>query len=71
MRKHLLLLCMLLCSVSVCKYLPAQNASTKVENSTPKPFKIQTTGKKITIQSKQNIKTVIVWASNGHRRPII
>jgi hypothetical protein len=58
---------MLWFSVSVTRHLPAQNESTKVENSTPRPFKILTSGKKITIQSKQNLKTVIVWTANGHR----
>ena len=67
MKKHLLLLCMLLFCISASKHLPAQSASTKIESSVPKPFKILTSGKKITIQSKQNLKTVIVWTANGHR----
>lgn len=32
-----------------------------------KPYKILTSGKQITIQSKQDIKSVMVWTSNGHR----
>jgi hypothetical protein len=36
-------------------------------NNTAKPFKILTSGKKITIQSKQNISSVIVWTAGGHR----
>jgi hypothetical protein len=36
-------------------------------NSTAKPFKILTNGKQITIQSKQNLKSLMVWTSSGHR----
>jgi hypothetical protein len=32
-----------------------------------KPFKIITSGKQITIQSKQLIKSVLAWTANGHR----
>jgi len=42
---------------------------TPVTNSAKKakPYKILTNGKQITIQSKENIKSVMVWTSNGHR----
>jgi len=64
MKKHLLLLFALLLSITISVHLPAQeNLPVKVE----KPFKVLTSGKKITIQAKQSIKTVIVWTSNGHR----
>lgn len=42
----------------------------KTEISTPqlaKPFKVLTNGKQITIQSKQNLKSLLVWTSSGHR----
>ena len=35
--------------------------------STAKPFKVLTNGKQITVQSKQNLKSLIVWTASGHR----
>ena len=35
--------------------------------SSVKPFKVLTNGKQITIQSKQNLKSIMVWTSSGHR----
>lgn len=32
-----------------------------------KPYKVLTNGKKITIESKTNIKSMLVWTSAGHR----
>ncbi|HLF47647.1 MAG TPA: hypothetical protein VI548_14555 [Chitinophagaceae bacterium] len=32
-----------------------------------KPYKILTNGKQISIQSKQYIKSVLVWTASGHR----
>ena len=32
-----------------------------------KPFKVLTNGKQITIQSKQNLKSIMVWTASGHR----
>jgi hypothetical protein len=32
-----------------------------------KPYKILTSGKRITIKSKKNIKRLMVWTSSGHR----
>jgi len=34
---------------------------------TAKPFKVLTNGKQITIQSKQNLKSLMVWTASGHR----
>ena len=41
----------------------------KSEITTPaaKPFKVLTNGKHITIQSKQNLKSLMVWTASGHR----
>jgi len=36
-------------------------------STTTKPFKILTNGKQITIQSKQNLKSLMVWTASGHR----
>jgi hypothetical protein len=41
--------------------------STSAEKTEKKPFKILTTGKKITVQSSKNIKTVLVWTASGNR----
>lgn len=38
-----------------------------VLNNPAKPFKVLTNGKQITVQSKQNLKSIIVWTSGGHR----
>ena len=32
-----------------------------------KPFKVLTNGKQITIQAKQNLKSIMVWTASGHR----
>jgi|SRR6185503_13382258 len=51
--------------------ISAQGNSLKgseVNTSTSaKPYKVLTNGKQITIQSKQNIKSLMVWTSSGHR----
>lgn len=40
----------------------------KTTSASPaKPYKILTNGKQITIQSKMNIRSVLVWTSSGHR----
>lgn len=33
----------------------------------PKPYKILTSGKQVTVKSSKNIKTVMVWTASGHR----
>jgi hypothetical protein len=43
---------------------PLRSEETK---STVKPFKILTNGRQITIQAKQNIKSVMLWTAGGHR----
>ena len=46
---------------------PLGNAEDKIVEVSAKPYKILTNGKQITIQSKQDIRSVMVWTSNGHR----
>ena len=44
--------------------------SPKSETTIPvsvKPFKVLTNGKQITIQSKQNLRSLMVWTASGHR----
>ena len=36
-------------------------------SSSAKPYKILTNGKQITIQLKQNLRSLIVWTASGHR----
>ena len=52
-------------------FIYAQGASVPLarEISSPaaKPFKVLTNGKQITIQSKQNLKSLMVWTASGHR----
>ena len=36
-------------------------------SATAKPFKILTNGNRITIQSKKNLRSIIVWTASGHR----
>lgn len=45
----------------------AQSATAKIENKSTVPFRIHTSGKRITIQSKQNIQAIMVWTAAGHR----
>jgi hypothetical protein len=46
------------------KQSPKSEISTR---TSVKPFKLLTNGKQITIQSKQNLKSLMVWTANGHR----
>jgi hypothetical protein len=33
----------------------------------PKPYRILTSGKQVTVKSTKNIKNIMVWTANGHR----
>jgi len=46
------------------KQSPKQEIAT---STTAKPFKVLTNGKQITIQSKQNLRSLMVWTASGHR----
>ena len=37
------------------------------DDPTPKPYKVLTAGKQITIKSGKPIKSIMVWTSGGHR----
>jgi len=46
------------------------NQPAKSDITTPistKPFKVLTNGNRITIQTKQNLRSIIVWTASGHR----
>lgn len=51
--------------------LPAQPApvNSKEEKHKPvsKPFKLLTNGRQITIQSKEELKSLLVWTASGNR----
>jgi hypothetical protein len=34
---------------------------------TPKPYRILTSGKQVTVKSTKNIKNIMVWTASGHR----
>jgi hypothetical protein len=45
-----------------------QSPSSEITIPIPvKPFKVLTNGKQITIQSKQNLRSLMVWTASGHR----
>ena len=56
---------------NVAYFIQAQSKlSSKSEVTTvpsTKPFKVLTNGKQITIQSKQNFRSLMVWTASGHR----
>ena len=47
-------------------YVPSKNEPV-TEKKVTKPYKILTSGKRITVQSKNNIKRIMVWTASGHR----
>ena len=55
---------------SIAQDNPASKRNISVIEKAPPPFKILTSGKRITVQSKNsnnNIKRILVWTSSGHR----
>jgi len=58
-----------LVSVTYLMHGQGKPLATVDENASPsaKPYKILTNGKQITIQLKQNLKSLIVWTASGHR----
>ena len=60
-------ICSCLVNGSFAQSASAKEQSTISEKNARKPFKILNNGKKITVQSNKNIKTILVWTSSGHR----
>jgi len=56
-----------ICCSLLFSQLTIAQAGVKTENKSAPPFKLLTSGKKITVQAKQNIQSVIVWTASGHR----
>ena len=55
---------------SIAQDNPAPKRDISTTEKTPPPFKIITSGKRITVQSKNsnnNIKRILVWTSSSHR----
>lgn len=47
-------------------FISTHGQSKPVDNG-EKPYSILTSGKKITIKSKEDIKSIMVWTASGHR----
>lgn len=45
----------------------AQPVSNEVVKKEPKPYKLFTSGRQITIKSTRNIKHVMLWTTSGYR----
>ncbi|HET9825702.1 MAG TPA: hypothetical protein VFP87_10210 [Chitinophagaceae bacterium] len=53
--------------VSVAQDPGPKTKSASSENNLSKPFRILTSGQRITIQSHKNISNIIVWTASGDR----
>jgi hypothetical protein len=60
-------ICSCLVSFSFAQSTSPKGQYTTSEKTEKKPFKILNNGKKITVQSSKNIKTILVWTSSGNR----
>jgi hypothetical protein len=40
---------------------------SSIEKKENKPFRVQTSGRKVTVKSNKNIDYIIAWTTNGHR----
>jgi hypothetical protein len=67
MLKRSIVAFILICSSLLFSQLTVAQAGVKTENKSNPPFRVLTSGKKITIQAKQSIQSVMVWTSAGHR----
>ena len=54
-------------SIAAFSQEPVAKNKTVVEKKEVKPFKILTNGKRITVQSNQDIQTILVWTGSGNR----
>ena len=53
--------------VIACLSLLSYAQPAPAPNNEPKPYKILTTGKKVTVKSSKNIQSIMVWTADGHR----
>ena len=61
------LICTCLVSFSFAQDGDSKSKSSVTEKTEKKPFRVLTNGKRITLQSNKNIRTLLVWTSTGHR----
>lgn len=54
-------------TVSVAQDPGPKTRSSVAENNLSKPFRILSTGQRVTIQSNKNINNIIVWTASGNR----
>jgi hypothetical protein len=57
---------------SVTCFIYGQDKSTRkpvvtTTGKAAKPYKILTSGNRITVESKQNLRSLLVWTASGHR----
>lgn len=50
-----------------CGLISIAQPSDKIPGSSPKPYKVLSSGKQITIRSTKNIKHIMVWTTSGNR----
>ena len=60
-RRSLTIVAFVLCSIAV--VAQGEDVPTKK----PKPYKVLTSGKQVTIKSSRPIRHVMVWTASGHR----
>ena len=62
-----ILVCALFCITCFTHGQGKQTPNSVAIPVSAKPFKVLTNGKQITIQSKQNLRSLMVWTASGHR----
>jgi hypothetical protein len=63
-----ILVSVLFCTTCFMHGQEKQSPKSEVATSSmTKPFRVLTNGKQITIQSKQNLRSLMVWTASGHR----
>ena len=65
--KRLMAIVSLSLIISTAVAQPAINSSDISFKKESKPFKILTDGKRVTVKSSKDIKTIMVWTATGHR----
>jgi hypothetical protein len=59
-----------LISIAICLILSFATMGQPINEpakKTPKPYKILTSGKQVTVKSTRTIKNIMVWTASGHR----
>ena len=53
--------------LTIALFLCIHISYSQSENPEPKPYKVLTSGKQVTIKSEKNIRSIMVWTSSGNR----